>query len=295
YKRENNKEKFNQKCIECQGNLIFHNFHYICQQCGLIHDEFSFNLSNDIPRRKYIKNECSGNIKSSINKKNIKNFTINADLNRALNRAKRYNDFRDWDYKRKILAKTEINRISHLMDLPSYINENAFNLYQTLNKSNLLKRKSIKLIILACLYYYCCKYSIPRDIYEFLSVGGDISLKRFNSYYKIISSLENSSANYHDCLNLIPQYTSKLKLNYELENKIFDFTITYIKNKNISGLKLRGIIGGIIYFVCKLYNKKITQLKICEVLHVSHITLRNRFKEIKLFFTNKFLINDSKL
>jgi len=53
-----------------------------------------------------------------------------------------------------------------------------------------------------------------------------------------------------------------------------------MKNFSISGKDPKGLCAGVIYLVCKMKNKKVSQKKIANVIGVTEVTLRSRYKEL---------------
>ena len=49
--------------------------------------------------------------------------------------------------------------------------------------------------------------------------------------------------------------------------------------QNSSGKDPKGLCAGALYLVCKLSKKKMSQQKIAEVVGVTEVTLRSRYKD----------------
>jgi transcription initiation factor TFIIB len=55
----------------------------------------------------------------------------------------------------------------------------------------------------------------------------------------------------------------------------------YISKISTSGKDPKGIVAGALYLACKLNNKELTQKHIADVVGVTEVTLRSRFKEFE--------------
>ncbi|MGQ4876035.1 MAG: hypothetical protein ACP6IY_18370 [Promethearchaeia archaeon] len=76
----------------------------------------------------------------------------------------------------------------------------------------------------------------------------------------------------------------KFKFNNNLEKEILNIALSILDK--MQGKDIKNVIGGIIYFICKYRNFKITQKNIAEILKTSEVSIRKRYKELEssLFF-----------
>ena len=65
---------------------------------------------------------------------------------------------------------------------------------------------------------------------------------------------------------------------YRLTEEILE---SFLSQTNISGLNMKGIIAGVVFLACELLYHRNSQRNIAELLGVSDITLRTRYKEVK--------------
>ena len=78
---------------------------------------------------------------------------------------------------------------------------------------------------------------------------------------------------------------SYFNLDKEIEVKIMDFIkISIKKGFKISGKDSKGVLGGVIYFITKKLNIRLTQQEIANKLSITEVTLRSRYKEIKVLY-----------
>ncbi|MBY8982889.1 MAG: transcription initiation factor IIB family protein, partial [Candidatus Lokiarchaeota archaeon] len=84
-----------------------------------------------------------------------------------------------------------------------------------------------------------------------------------------------------------PRYVAELGLNAEAEKTTVKILKTFTSNYSISGKDPKGLCAGALYFICKSYNKKISQKEIANLIGVTEVTLRSRYKEIIRKFSFK--------
>ncbi|HEY0087997.1 MAG TPA: hypothetical protein VGB37_04095, partial [Candidatus Lokiarchaeia archaeon] len=83
-----------------------------------------------------------------------------------------------------------------------------------------------------------------------------------------------------DPIILLPKYVSKLGLDLETEALTRKILELFKSNIQSSGKDPKGIVAGTLYYVCKMKGKEITQKEISDLIGVTEVTLRSRYKEI---------------
>ena len=115
-----------------------------------------------------------------------------------------------------------------------------------------------------------------------------INKKTFNQCYKTICSHFNLKTPTADPVSYIPKYISKLGLNNNIERLTMNILREFIKKNPNFAKNPKGLCAGAIYLAVKLNNIKITQKEITDVIGITEVTLRSRYKEIidKIEFFN---------
>ncbi len=165
------------------------------------------------------------------------------------------------------------------MDLPNYIKSDSLKLYKKAFKKKLLKGRSIKGMVAACIYYTCKKYSIPRTFQEFL-IEVPINRNLLKNCYKKLVSTFNLKAVISNPIELIPRFITKLGFNYGIEKLTTDILNTYFRKNSFAGKNPNGLCAAAIYMASKLNNAKANQSKIAAIVGVSEVTLRSRYYEL---------------
>ena len=282
-------------CPECEGNIISLNQigEIVCSQCGLVITERSVDVSHS-DKRAYTsqekrQREHTGAPISSllpdmglttvINKKDIKD----PDLKRAV----KWNTRITWEKRNLLIATTELKRICSNLNLPNHIKFEAIKLYKEAFKKKLLRGRSINSMIAASIYLAIRLKKIPRTLQEILEESAENEKDIRRCYRVLIRELNIKSPNI-DPSALIPTYIANLNLNYEVEETTTKIVNTFSSNFSTSGKDPKGIVAGALYLACKIKGLDLTQKKIADVVGVTEVTLRSRFKELSTKLNVKF-------
>jgi transcription initiation factor TFIIB len=200
--------------------------------------------------------------------------------NPDLKRAAKWNTRITWQKRNLLIATTELKRIGSNINLPNHVKEEAMRLYIEAFKRKLLRGRSINAMVAACLYVACRSKGIPRTLQEILEESS-VSSKDVRRSISILMKEFNLKSQSTDPVSLIPRYITDLGLNSEIAALTSKILTTYIANFPISGIDPKGLCAGAIYIACKLKNIELTQLEIANIVGITEVTLRSRYKELK--------------
>jgi len=274
-------------CPECEGNIISLNQigEIVCSQCGLVISERSVDVTHS-DKRAYTSQEKKQRehtgapissllpdmgLTTVINKKDIKD----PDLKRAV----KWNTRITWEKRNLLIATTELKRICSNLNLPSFIKLEAIKLYKEAFKKKLLRGRSINSMIAASIYLAIRLKKIPRTLQEILEESAENEKDIRRCYRVLIRELNIKSPNI-DPSALIPTYIANLKLNHEIEETATKIVNTFSAKFSTSGKDPKGIVAGALYLACKLKGLELTQKQIADVVGITEVTLRSRFKEL---------------
>ncbi len=274
-------------CSECGGKIISlpDKGEIVCGQCGLVINERiidnAHNGKRAFTKHEKDKRERTGSpisillpdmgLSTIIDKKNIKN----PDLKRAA----KWNSRMTWDKRNMLIATTELKRIASNLNLPAHIKKTAIRLYKEAFKKKLLRGRSINGMVAACLYFACRANRIPRTLQEILD-DTTASAKNVRRCYRTIIRELNLKAPSTNPISLIPRYIAELGLDIETEKSTIKLIQIFTSKFSTSGKDPKGLCAGALYIVCKLKNIKISQKQIANLVGVTEVTLRSRYKEL---------------
>jgi len=274
-------------CPECAGKTISlqERGDVVCCQCGLVTSERILDISHSDKRaftkQEKEKRERTGSpisillpdmgLSTVINKNNIKN----PDLKRAA----KWNSRMTWDKRNMLIATTELKRIASNLNLPDHIKKSAIRLYKEAFKRKLLRGRSINGMVAASLYFACREKKIPRTLQEILEETS-VSAKNVRRCYRTLIRELNLKAPSTDPIFLIPRYVAELNLDSDIEKTTIQILQKFMLNFSTSGKDPKGLCAGALYLVCKIRNKRISQKEVANLVGVTEVTLRSRYKEL---------------
>ncbi len=274
-------------CPECEGKIILlhEKGETVCGQCGLVISERIVDISHS-GKRAFTKQEKESRertgspisillpdmgLSTIIDKTNIKS----PDLKRAA----KWNSRMTWDKRNMLIATTELKRIGSNLNLPNHVKKAAIRLYIEAFKKKLLRGRSINGMVAACLYFACRERKIPRTLQEILEQTS-ISAKNVRRCYRTLIRELNLKAPSTDPISLIPRFIAELELDADAENATIKILQRFTSKFSTSGKDPKGLCAGALYLVCKKKDKRISQKDIANLVGVTEVTLRSRYKEL---------------
>ncbi|HEY0090684.1 MAG TPA: transcription initiation factor IIB, partial [Candidatus Lokiarchaeia archaeon] len=204
-----------------------------------------------------------------------KNNIRNPDLKRAA----KWNSRMTWDKRNMLIATTELKRIGSNLNLPDHIKKAAIRLYKEAFRKKLLRGRSINGMVAACLYFACREKKIPRTLQEILE-DTSVSSKNVRRCYRTLIRELNLKVPSTDPISLVPRYIAELKLDTYIEKETIKILQNFITKFSTSGKDPKGLCAGALYLVCKTRNKRISQKEVSNIIGVTEVTLRSRYKEL---------------
>ncbi|MFX1522670.1 MAG: transcription initiation factor IIB family protein [Promethearchaeota archaeon] len=284
---ESDLSNYSNSCPECKGKVIplHEKGEIVCGQCGLVISERIVDISHS-GKRAFTKQEKESRertgspisillpdmgLSTIIDKTSIKS----PDLKRAA----KWNSRMTWDKRNMLIATTELKRIGSNLNLPNHVKKTAIRLYIEAFKKKLLRGRSINGMVAACLYFACRERKIPRTLQEILDETS-ISAKNVRRCYRTLIRELNLKVPSTDPISLIPRFIAELELDAEAENATIRILQSFISKFSTSGKDPKGLCAGALYLVCKMKDKRVSQKEIANLVGVTEVTLRSRYKEL---------------
>ena len=280
-------EVISNSCPECGGLIqdFYERGETVCKSCGLIVFERSLDISHS-GIRAYTKQEKDKKERTgcpiSILMPDIGLSTIidrSKIKNPDLRRAAKWNTHMTWEKRNMLIAITELKRIGSNLNFPERVKKAAIRLYKEVFKRKLLRGRSINGMVAACSYFICKDEKVPITLQEILDEAS-INANIVKKCYKILVRELNLKSSHIDPISLIPRYCADLDLGIEIEKETIKVLRNYISKSSICGKDPKGLCAGSIYLVAKLKNRKVSQKEISQIINVTEVTLRSRYKEL---------------
>jgi transcription initiation factor TFIIB len=278
---------FSNLCPECKGSTISiqEKGEIVCSQCGLVINEKILDISHSgkraFTKQEKEKRENTGSPISIL----LPDMGLSTIIDKAsikspdLKRAAKWNSRMTWDKRNMLIATTELKRIGSNLNLPNHIKKTAIRLYINAFKKKLLRGRSINGMVAACLYFACRERKIPRTLQEILDETS-VSAKNVRRCYRTLIRELNLKVPSTDPISLIPRYIAELGLDADVEKSTIKVLKAFISQYSTSGKDPKGLCAGALYLVSKKKDKRISQKEIANIVGVTEVTLRSRYKEL---------------
>ena len=201
------------------------------------------------------------------------------------------NRMRLWDSRSQVKTTSERNlksalyemgKLKEKMDLSDAIIERAAYLYRKAAKARLVRGRTIKSVVGACMYVACRDMDTTRTI---IDIADHLQERRkliAKSYRMLFQNLR-LTVSITDPINSIIKFANNLQLPEITKReaiKIFDV----LKEKELTaGKKPDAVAATIIYTACIRTNVNLSQSEISRISGISKVTIRNRFNDFRKY------------
>lgn len=207
------------------------------------------------------------------------------DMQRTLRR------MRLWDSRSKTrtsseqnlrIALGEMGKLKEKMGLSDSIIERASFLYRKSSDANLIRGRSVKSVVGACIYAACRDMDTHRtiiDISRHLQERRKVVAKTYRTLFRELG-LSTPMA---DPIKSIIKFANNLKIPESAKRDavlIFDILS---ENKVVAGKKPDAVSAASVYMACIRTNVNMSQQTISRVSGVSTVTIRNRVNEFSKY------------
>ncbi len=178
-------------------------------------------------------------------------------------------------------ALTELNRLKDKLAVSSNILEKAAYLYRKALEKKLVRGRSISAMIAASLYAACRDAETPRTLND-VADAANVKRKDISKCYRLLHQELELKMPVVDSTQLIARISSKL----EIPEKIKRYAVKVLQDaqerKESAGKDPMGLAATALYLACVKNEVSITQRDLAEAAGVTEVTIRNRYKGLKL-------------
>ncbi len=178
-------------------------------------------------------------------------------------------------------ALTELNRLKDKLAVSSNILEKAAYLYRKALEKKLVRGRSISSMIAASLYAACRDAETPRTLND-VADAANVKRKDISKCYRLLHKELELKMPVVDSTQLIARISSKL----EIPEKTKRYAVKVLKEaqerKESAGKDPMGLAATALYLSCVKNGVSITQRDLAEASGVTEVTIRNRYKGLKL-------------
>lgn len=284
------------KCSECSSTHFFHDpdrAERICAKCGTVLEESMVDLGQEwraFDHDQKMKRARTGaplthkrhdkGLSTEIGKGSTELFKVPAKKRSQFFRIRRWQKRLLTSKDRNMsFALSELQRLVSYLGLPKTLHEEVAKLYEEALQKGLVRGRSIESIIAALVYSLAREYESPRTLTEISQASG-IGKRELGRTYRYISRKLNLRILPARAETYIPRFSSMLKLSDKIQMRAIKI-LKHAKEKDvISGKGPTGCAAAAIYIASVLEGERKTQREVADVVGVTEVTIRNRYKEI---------------
>ena len=294
----------NQDKVECQickdETVIFDHGtgEKICSGCGIVLSvereyidpllDTNTNLSNMNLGTPSSLAHHDKNLSTMISYSNVDadGVAISVDQRSAIQRMRRWNKIsnNNRSYHRNLKnAFSVLIRIKDKLSLSETIIEKSAYYYRRILDQNLIKGRSIRGFVVACVYVSCREMNVPRTIEEIAEISNTDKIFAGKCYRLLVRKLKvrlpsiDSSSHLARIANNASISERTLRHAVQMMSQIKDDPISFGKDPC-------AIAVAVLYGACLDKGEKTSQSRISLAGNVSVVTLRKRFLDIKKIF-----------
>ena len=176
------------------------------------------------------------------------------------------------------IALVEINKLKEKMSLSDAIIERAAYFYRKASEKKLIRGRTVKGIVGACIYAACRDLGTTRTIIEISKCMAERRNIIAKSYRLLFQQL-SLELPVPDSTSSIIRFSNNLELSEKIKRDAIFFLDTLKERQVVAGKKPDSVAATVVYMACIKNNESVSQQKISEISGITGITIRNRLKE----------------
>src|SRR3990167_2887926 len=197
---------------------------------------------------------------------------------------------RTWDSRSKVhesadrnlrQALSELTRLKDKLALSDAVVEKAAYIYRKALEKGLVRGRSISALIASALYAACRDTETPRTLKD-VSDAGNIKRKDIARCYRLLLRELNLKMPVVDPIKCVARIASKAGLSEKTKRAATKILKTAEEIKISAGKDPMGLAAAALYVACVTNGENKTQRDVAEAAGVTEVTIRNRYKGLKL-------------
>jgi len=280
-----------QLCPECEGRLRSTDTETVCDDCGLVVDETaidrgpewrSFADDDTNPER------CGAPLTRSRHDRGLSteigySTRLKGRKRRRVARMRRQHRRAQIGSKRdrnQVYGFTEIRRLTGRLELPESLQERACVLFESAQKEDLLRGRSIEGFAAAAVYAVCRTASVSRTVEE-VADEATASRAELQAAYDAMNRALGLPTGPIDPAEYLARYASKLDVPDGVERRAREFAERARETGLSVGRNPSGVAAACIYTAAREVAYELTQAEVSDVAGVSAVTIRNSYRELR--------------
>ncbi len=176
------------------------------------------------------------------------------------------------------IALLEMEKLKEKLSLTDSTMERSAYLYRKAAKAGLIRGRSIKGVVGACVYVACREMDATRTIMD-ISISLQENRKSIAKNYGMLFQNLRLTVSVQDPIKSIVKIANNLKTSEKMKREAIRIFDIIKENKLIAGKKPNVVAATIIYMASIKTGEHLSQQKISKVSGITSVSIRNRYKE----------------
>ncbi len=178
-------------------------------------------------------------------------------------------------------ALSELNRLKDKLALSDAVIEKAAYIYRKAIEKKLVRGRSISAMIASALYAACRDTETPRTLND-VGEAANLKKKDIARCYRLLHRELDLKMPVVDPIQCVARIASKLGITEKTKRYAVKVLKTAQEHEESAGKDPMGLAAAALYLACVKNGEDITQRDIAEAASVTEVTIRNRYKGLKL-------------
>ncbi|UCH38029.1 MAG: transcription initiation factor IIB [Candidatus Bathyarchaeota archaeon] len=182
-------------------------------------------------------------------------------------------------HKNLMQAMVELSLLVQKLHLPLIVEENAALIYRKTRQIQVLRKRSIQILVAASCYAACRITQTPRTLKE-IAEASFRSRKEVARCYRLIRRSLVLNIPNNDPVHFISQIASKLGISQRTQHCAIDLLQQSSQKHIVSGKNPIGFAAAVLYIAARLTAENISQKRLAQIAMVTEVTIRTRYQEL---------------
>jgi len=176
---------------------------------------------------------------------------------------------------------SELDRLKDKLAVGDAVIEKAAYVYRKALEKGLVRGRSISALVAAALYAACRDTETPRTLKD-IANASNIKKKDVARCYRLLIRELDLKMPVVDPVKCVARIASKAGLSEKTKRKALEILKKAEEGKISAGKDPMGLAAAALYVACVMNGENKTQKDVAEAAGVTEVTIRNRYKGLKL-------------
>ncbi len=283
------------ECPECAGTLARRRIETVCSTCGLVVAEDPLDRgpdwravgdhrrSNRRVGAPLTRTRHDRGLSTEIGYGNGRSRRITPSNRRRMARLRRQHNraqVRSKLERNRIYAFSEIRRLTAVLDLPEPIRERACVLFESAQKEDLIRGRSLEGFAAAAVYANCRLSDVSRSRSE-IAEGARASEDELTTAYDALNRELGLATGPIDPAEYVPRFASNLDVSEEVERRAMELVKRAHNEDLVTGRNPCGVAAACLYTAATELGAGLTQDEAAAEADVAAVTIRSTYHDLR--------------